>query len=117
MPAWKPGQTGNPKGKRTGIGVSQLGDLARTYTETAIATLAEICQDPKAPSSARVGAASVLLDRGWGKAPQEVTITDGIDVTQLSDSDLDASIAREIANLAATLNYGKGAEEDSDIIH
>ena len=34
----------------------------------------------KAPPNARVSAASVLLDRGWGKAPQEHTGLDGGDI-------------------------------------
>lgn len=58
MPVWKPGQSGNPKGHRNGAG--QLAELARTHTETAIETLAEICQDAKAPPNARVSAASAL---------------------------------------------------------
>src|SRR4051794_23216697 len=68
---------------------SQIAELVRTHTEEAISTLVEIMTDKGAPPSARVSAASVLLDRGWGKAPQEVTITDGIDVRDYTDAQLD----------------------------
>jgi hypothetical protein len=44
-------------------------EAARQYTPQALKTLINVMENPKAPSSARVQAASVLLDRGWGKAP------------------------------------------------
>ena len=45
--------------------------LARSYTDTAIKTLAGIMMEPNCPPMARVAAAKVLLDRGWGK-PKEM---------------------------------------------
>lgn len=42
--------------------------LARSHTETAIRVLAGIMRQATAPAASRVAAASVLLDRGWGKA-------------------------------------------------
>jgi hypothetical protein len=44
-----------------------LRSLARSHTETAVKTLASIMNMADAPPAARVGAASALLDRGWGK--------------------------------------------------
>ena len=44
--------------------------MAREKTETAIRTLVEVMEDPKAPKSARIQAAIALLDRGWGKPTQ-----------------------------------------------
>jgi hypothetical protein len=46
--------------------------LARTYTPLAIRRLAEIARDSE-NENAVVSACGVLLDRGWGKAPQAVT--------------------------------------------
>lgn len=43
--------------------------LCRSYTELAVRTLANIAQKGQS-ESARVAAAAILLDRGWGKAPQ-----------------------------------------------
>jgi hypothetical protein len=47
-------------------------DAAKVHTETALATLAEICSDPKAPPAARVSAAEALLNRGWGRPTQRL---------------------------------------------
>jgi len=46
--------------------------LARAHTATAVATLAGIMRQKKAPAAARVAAASALLDRGWGKPKQPI---------------------------------------------
>jgi hypothetical protein len=48
--------------------------LARQHTEQAVALLAEVMLDPKAPQAARVTAAQALLDRGWGKAPIQIDL-------------------------------------------
>ena len=48
--------------------------MARQYTGEAIACLAEIMADPKAPHAARVTAAGNLLDRAWGKPPISVDL-------------------------------------------
>jgi hypothetical protein len=47
------------------------GPLARSYTETAIKTLAGIMMEQTSPPMTRIVAAKVLLDRGWGK-PKEM---------------------------------------------
>lgn len=52
--------------------VVDLKSLARSYTETAIKTLAHVMMQPKASSAARVAAAQALLDRGWGKPTQTI---------------------------------------------
>lgn len=45
---------------------------AQQYADIALATLAEISKDKKAPHAARVSASNSLLDRGYGKAIQFV---------------------------------------------
>ena len=52
----------------------EIRSLARSHTATAITTLVSIMNQPKAPAAARTVAANSLLDRGWGKAPQSVTL-------------------------------------------
>ncbi len=69
---WKPGQSGNPGGRPKAIG--HVRDLARELTDDAIQTLATVMHDPKAPPGARVAAAVAILDRGWGKPTQGVTL-------------------------------------------
>ena len=67
-----PGTSGNPSGRPKETG--EVRELARQHTDKAIATLADIMEDAKQPPAARVAAASALLDRGYGKAPQSMEI-------------------------------------------
>jgi len=52
---------------------ANIRSLARAHTENAIAALASIMNQKKAPPSARIAAAQVLLDRGWGKPTQPIS--------------------------------------------
>ena len=47
--------------------------LCRAYTEESIRHLAAIMRQREDSPAARVQAANVLLDRGWGKPPQAHT--------------------------------------------
>ena len=48
--------------------------LARQHTRAAISTLIEVMANKEAPPSARVKAAEVILDRGYGRAPLNVSV-------------------------------------------
>ena len=65
-----PGNSGNPGGRPKQNYV--ISDLARSHTELAIETLAEIAANQKAPPAARVSASEALLNRGWGKPAQSL---------------------------------------------
>ena len=58
------GRSGNPGGRPKGHG--DIRELARRHTGAALATLVEICESGES-ESARVAAATAILDRGWGK--------------------------------------------------
>ena len=64
--------------------------LARSHTATCIKVLAGIVSESKAQPGARVAAAGILLDRGWGKAPATLTGADGgpinVIIRQIIDS-------------------------------
>ena len=60
--------------------VIDLRSQARVHTAMAIGVLAKVAASPKANDGARVAAAAQLLDRGWGKAPQQLTGEDGGDI-------------------------------------
>jgi hypothetical protein len=64
---WKPGQSGNPHGP---IKPSERVDLlARRSVPDAIKFLVDTMNDPAAPWTARLSAASGLLDRAHGRPP------------------------------------------------
>ena len=101
---FKPGVSGNPNG-RPKVDKSLVA-LAREKTPDAIKTLAEIMLDKDASPSARVSAASELLDRGHGKAPAFITGDDAAfrRAVELTDDELAADIAT-----ARALIGGSGA--------
>jgi hypothetical protein len=49
---------------------ADLRSLARGHTEQCIKVLAGMLTQEAVPAAARVSAACILLDRGWGKPPQ-----------------------------------------------
>jgi len=66
---FKPGETGNPEGRRAEDRKVKL--LARQHTEKAISKLAQWMESDNPKAS--VAAACALLDRGYGKAQQNVS--------------------------------------------
>ena len=100
---WAKGVSGNPGGRPKLS--PEVRDLARAHTEAAVATLAEVLNDNDAPHAARVAAASTILDRGWGKAPQHLTVAK----SPLSDVD-----AATLAALAEALTAGTRSTPERD---
>jgi hypothetical protein len=52
-----------------------VADLAKNYTHDALKTLVAIMEDDEKPASARVSAATAILDRAWGKPAQTADVT------------------------------------------
>lgn len=69
---WKPGQSGNPRGR--GAEQDKLRSLCRTYTPEAVATLADIMRNRRAPAAARIHAAAELLNRAHGRPPSALEL-------------------------------------------
>jgi len=88
---FKPGESGNPGGKPKEI--VEVAQAARERTKEALDTLYEVMTDADASSSARVSAAIAILERGWGRAPQTVTLKRDSDMKELSDDELIAIAA------------------------
>ena len=66
---------GRPKGRLDKATIEQkatLEELARTHTETALNVLVNIAKNPDCNASARVAAATSILDRGYGRPRQAV---------------------------------------------
>jgi|SRR5690348_1979817 len=71
------------KGRKTGGGsragkpnkaTANIKAIAQEYGPQAIAVLVEIVNDKAAPHASRVAAADKLLDRGYGKARQDIDL-------------------------------------------
>jgi hypothetical protein len=70
-PAQK-GEVRNPTGRANRD--MDLAKAAQKHAEKAIMVLVEVMSDKEATPSARVGAASEILDRGFGRAPQSIDL-------------------------------------------
>lgn len=62
----KPGKVGAAK--------RALAEMAKDHAEAAMKTLVDIAMDRAAPHAARVSAATAILDRGYGKPAQAMTV-------------------------------------------
>jgi len=54
----------------------EIASLARSHAPNVINMLAGIVNQEKSPTMARIAAGRELLDRGFGKAPQKLTLAD-----------------------------------------
>lgn len=103
--AFQKGKSGNPGGRPKKLlpNGKSLIDVAKEHTLSALECLVEVMGDDKAPAAARVGAASAVLDRGWGRPRQALEHTgDGGGPVQFEDVTVKADeFARRITGLAA----------------
>jgi hypothetical protein len=84
---WQKGQSGNPGGRPKAL--QEVEEAARQHTPAAMEALASIAKNEKAPPAARVSAASVLLDRAWGKPRQDMRVERvADDFEEMSDEEL-----------------------------
>ena len=76
--AFKPGQSGNPKGrpKQTQEQKDALEQI-RAMAPEAVAQLRKMINDPKTRADARIRAIEIVLERTYGKAVAAVSITSG----------------------------------------
>ena len=90
---WRPGTSGNPGGRPKAI--RDVVELARQLTPEAIRTLSTVMKTSRS-DSARVAAAQVILDRGWGKPVQAVNLGPAVSETHPSVIVLETSVPRPV---------------------
>ena len=56
--------------------LTEIRSLARSHTRCAINVLVGVMRSKDATAAARVSAANAILDRGWGKAAQQLQNSD-----------------------------------------
>ena len=64
---------------------TDIASIARKHTALALRVLKEVASSPKAQPSARVAAATALLNRGWGMPKQTLEHT-GNPIAELLDA-------------------------------
>jgi hypothetical protein len=67
---FRKGRSGNPAGRAKMP--EDMRELVKANTAAAVAVLVEVMNSRKSPASARVTAATALLDRGYGRPTQSV---------------------------------------------
>ena len=77
---WKPGSSGNPNGRPKVD--PNLKEAAKAHTMDALNTLVDIMKHG-AKDSDRLAAASIILDRGHGKATQHIEVGDNSSLVDL----------------------------------
>jgi hypothetical protein len=88
--SWNKGESGNitgrpkrPEAIEAKKIVADVKAAAREHAQDALDTLKAVMSDAKAPSAARVSAATAMLDRGWGRAKEMVDANVGVSLEAL----------------------------------
>lgn len=81
--SWTKGQSGNPsgrpKGRKSNVIARTAKERAELYVDQAFKLLSKAVLDTESPMSARVSAANSILDRAYGKAPQDVNVRGSVE--------------------------------------
>ncbi len=105
-----PSQANVARAYRKELGTPQhIVNISRSYSTKALQTLAEVMQDDAQPVVARVRCAEILLERGYGKAPQAVLIGD------VSDAQKTGIHALSILDRIAQLREAKDGPITTDL--
>lgn len=103
-------------GKREGAGrkpgsqnkaTSQIRALASEHAETAIQTLVDLMQSDETPAAARVSAAKELLERGFGRSGNYVSLNLDQPLSKLSPGEAMKTIGDSVAANELSVDDGQ----------
>lgn len=100
---FKPGQSGNPSGRPKSLARKVREVAGGEDGETLVFFLASVMADPKEKTQHRLEATKLLLERGWGKAPQYAPIEqeDPLDMAEAQAEAIALEFQGRIDELAA----------------
>lgn len=112
----KQGEVRNPRGKNQYVPgaaaaakkiIADVKELAKELTPKAMKALEAVLDSATAPPAAKVSAATVILDRGWGKPQQDVSVTQTFDVADRNTQRWRENLARLNAEEPLTIEGEK----------
>ena len=121
---WKKGQSANPDGKPKAVSERDW-IIARRHTGEAVEKILEFMRGEvttiengqatkyKSPPQLQLQAAGMILDRGWGKPPQVVYVTDDDNqetVQELTEQEALEFIRNSIESIAARIDQEQTAQ-------
>lgn len=110
-PAWQPGQSGNTVGAK---GYRRVLALARKNSPEAMEAIIACMRDPEASWRERITAATVILERAWGKPKEHVSFdgADGMNITIITGVPRNDDASQPVADETTyTIEYNAGEED------
>lgn len=91
--------------------IRPLGLRARDWTGLSLKAYVDVLKNPKAQDGDKIRAATEILNRGWGKAVENVNVTTLNSFAGLSDGDIVATLA----HIRAALTMGTRSDRATDV--
>lgn len=93
------------KVRRSVVTAMDVRSLCRAYTEASVRVLGGIIQSSKTPPGVRVTGIALMLERGWGRAPQPITGVNGegdirITIRNIIDAGYEPTIEGDVVDEA-----------------
>lgn len=103
---WKPGQSGNPGGwsSKAKARVAELAKLSADYTDVVFRQFEDMLRDPETKPETRLAICRELLDRGYGRPTQGLSIFGDIDQDPIQAINLTPEQFREIVEAGRKLD-------------
>lgn len=103
---WQPGQSGNPGGfsKKAKARVAELAAMSADYTDVVFRQFEDMLRDPETKPETRLAICRELLDRGYGRPTQGLSIFGDLDQDPIQAINLTPEQFREIVEAGRKLD-------------